>query len=141
MPKVQSALTEFLPVAGSILSNPIDANNLTSPDIIYRTLSVLGKLPEIHTLIYHMGFHPLSRWGDGRLSSESYLQSIIDVLIRVKETTCKPVILAIMPALDIDGMKDFVAVQEALVKAQFPVFHSLRQAAKAIASLIAWRRA
>jgi hypothetical protein len=37
-------------------------------------------------------------------------------------------------------MPDFLAAQEAFVKAGFPVFHSLRQAAKAMARVVAWNQ-
>jgi len=38
-------------------------------------------------------------------------------------------------------MKDFLTVQEAFVAAGLPVFHSLRQVAKAMARVVAWNRA
>jgi hypothetical protein len=37
-------------------------------------------------------------------------------------------------------MKEFLVVQEAFVKAGFPVFHSMRKLARAVARVIAWKR-
>jgi len=102
---------------------------------------VLGEVPDIHMLLYHMGFHPVTRWGDGRLSSPEFLQPAIDALAQAQKATGKPVLLALRPAPDLDGMKDFLAAQEAFVRAGFPVFHSLRQAAKAMARVVAWNQA
>ena len=139
--EVQAELKQFLPLAGAIFSNPIDATNLLFPDHISATMCVVGKVPDIHMLIYHLGFHPASRWGGGRLSSESFLRPTIDALRHAQQETGKPVLLALRPAVDLSGMKDFLAAEEAFVRAGFPVFHSLRQAAKAMARIVAWNQA
>jgi len=139
--EVQAELKQFLPLAGAIFSNPIDATNLLFPDHISATMCVVGKVPDIHMLIYHLGFHPASRWGGGRLSSAAFLQPTIDALRHAQQETGKPVLLALHPAPDLSGMKDFLAAEEAFVRAGFPVFHSLRQAAKAMARIVAWNQA
>jgi acyl-CoA synthetase (NDP forming) len=139
--EVQAELKQFLPLAGAIFSNPIDATNLLFPDHISATMCVVGKVPDIHMLIYHLGFHPASRWGGGRLSSATFLRPTIDALRHAQQETGKPVLLALRPAPDLSGMKDFLAAEEAFVQAGFPVFHSLRQAAKAMARIVAWNQA
>jgi hypothetical protein len=103
-------------------------------------MRVLGKVSEIDMLIYHLGFHPVSRWGGGRLTSPAFLQAIIDALTEAQQATGKPVLLALRPPPDQDGTKDFFAAQEAFVGAGFAVFHSLRQAAAAMARVVAWNR-
>jgi acetyltransferase len=140
-PEMQAELRQFLPLAGSIFSNPVDATDLLSPEAILATMHVISKIPNIHMLVYHLGFHPVSRWGDGRLSSAAFLQPTIDALIEVQRAADKPVLIALNPAPDLHGMKDFLTVQEAFVEAEFPVFHSLRQMAKAMARVIAWNQA
>jgi acyl-CoA synthetase (NDP forming) len=137
---IQAELQQFLPLAGSIFANPIDAPNLATPEAIAATIRVLSKLPDIHMLIYHMGFHPISRWGGGRFTSDAFLKPVIETLTKVKRESGKPVLLVLFPPLDLEGMKDFLAVQEALVGAGLPVFHSLRRAAKAMARVIAWKK-
>jgi len=139
-PEVQAELRQFLPLPGAIFGNPVDATTLTSPEAISATMRVLGNVPDIHMLIYHLGFHPASRWGDGRLSLATFLQPAIDALTQAQQATGKPVLLALRPAPDLGGMKDFLAAQEAFVGAGFPVFHSLRQAAKAMARVVAWNQ-
>jgi len=140
-PEVQAQLRQFLPMAGTIFGNPVDATNLLLPEAISATTRVLGEVLDIHMLIYHMGFHPVTRWGDGRLSSPEFLQPAIDALAQAQKVTGKTVLLALRPAPDLDGMKDFLAAQEAFVGAGFPVFHSLRQAATAMARVVAWNQA
>jgi len=137
-PEVQGELRQFLPLAGAIFSNPVDATTLVSPEAISATMRVLGRVPDIHMLIYHLGFHPSSRWGGGRLSSSTFLQPVIDALTQAQQATRKPFLLALRPAPDLGGTKDFLAAQEAFVRAGFPVFHSLGQAAKAMARIVAW---
>lgn len=139
-PEVQTELQQFLPLAGSIFVNPVDAQNLASPDAISATMGVASKLPDVHMLVYHMGFHPISRWGGGRFASEAFLQPATEALIRVQAESGKPVLLVLSPPLDLEGMKDFLAVQEAFVGAGLPIFHSLRQAAKAMARVTAWKQ-
>jgi hypothetical protein len=103
-------------------------------------MRVLGSLPEIDMLVYHLGFHPVSRWGGGLLSL-AFVQANIEALADVRQVTGKPVLLALRPAPDWGGMKDFLAAQEAFVKAGFPVFHSLYRLGAAMARVVAWKRA
>ena len=137
-PEVQAELRRLLPMAGGIFNNPVDATTLLSPEAISATMRVLGRVSEIDMLIYHLGFHPVSRWGGGRLSSAAFLQATIDALTAAQQATGKPVLLALCPAPDWDGMKDFFAAQEAFVGAGFAVFHSLHRAAAAMARVVAW---
>ena len=138
--EVQAELRQFLPLAGSIFSNPVDAPNLVSPEAISKTMRVLSKVPDINMLVYHLGFHPISRWGGGRFSSATFLKPTIDALIEVQRATGKPILMALHPAPDLDTMNDFFTAQEAFVEAGFPVFHSLHQAAKAIARVAVWNQ-
>jgi acyl-CoA synthetase (NDP forming) len=135
-PEVEAELRGLLPLAGSIFSNPVDATTLVSPGAISATMRVLGKDPQIHMLVYHLGFHPVSRWGRGLVSSLGLLRAIIQALGDARQATGKPVLLALRPPPDGDGMKDFLAAQEASVAAGFPVFHSLRRAGTAMARLV-----
>jgi acetyltransferase len=137
--EVQAELRRSLPVAGAIFSNPVDATNLATTEAMYTTMSVLGRVPDIHILVYHLGFHTLSRWG--RLSSPTFLQPAVEALTRAQQETGKPVLLALRPSPVMEGMEDFLAAQKAFVGAGFPVFYSLRQAARAMARVIAWNRA
>jgi len=138
--EVQDELKRHLPLAGSIFINPIDTPNLASPEAISVAMRVLGGVPDIHMLFYHLGFHPISGWGMGRFSQPAFIESFINALKKAKQAAGKPVLLALRPPLDINGMQEFLSVQEALVQAEFPVFHSLRQGAQAMARAIAWNR-
>ncbi len=137
--EVQGELRRFLPLAGAILSNPVDATTLLFPDAISATMRVLGGLPEIDMLVYHLGFHPVSRWGAGLASSPGFLRGAVDALTEAREATRKPVLLALRPPPVQQGAKDFFEAQEAFVGAGFPVFHSLRRAGAAMARIVAWR--
>jgi hypothetical protein len=80
-------------------------------------------------------------WGQGRLSLAAFLQPVIKALTEAQKATGKPILLALRPAPDLDGMKDFLVAQEAFVAAGFPVFHSLYQAAAAMSRIVAWNQA
>ena len=137
---VQKDLLKGLPLAGSILVNPLDTPNLVTPEAVEHAMGILGKLPEIHMIFYHLGFHPIGSWGQGRFSSETYLKQMTEAMAAARQSTGKPVLLALRPALDLVGMKEFLAAQKAFVDAGFPVFHSLGQGAKAMARIVSWNQ-
>ena len=139
-PAVQAELKQRLPTAGSIFINPLDTPNLILPEAISTALQVLGRVPEIHILIYHLGFHPLSRWGWGRLSLESFVNPALGVMKEAQRKSGKPILLALRPPQDLDGMAEFLAAQQAFVKAGFPVFYSMRRLARAMVRVIAWNK-
>jgi len=136
--EVQAELKQNLPVAGGIFINPLDTTNLIAPRAISVAMQVLGRVPDIHVLVYHLGFHPIGGWGLGRFSSESFLAPAVRVMEEAVRTTGKPVLLALRPPQGIAGMEEFLTAQEAFVKAGFPVFHSMRQLARALSRVIRW---
>jgi len=139
-PAVQAELKKRLPVAGSIFINPLDTPNLVLPEAISKAMQVMGRVPEIHLLIYHLGFHPLSRWGWGRLALENFVNPAIGVMREAQRKSGKPVLLALRPPQDLQGMAEFLAAQEAFVKAGFPVFYSMRRLARAMVRVISWNK-
>jgi acyl-CoA synthetase (NDP forming) len=139
--QVQAEMSSELPVAGSILTNPVDTTNLATPDAISTAARILARVPDVHMLLYHLGFHPISRWGYGRFSAPEFLEPTISSLLDVRESTGKPVLLALRPPLELAGMQEFLAAQAAFVEAGLPIFHSLRDAAAAMSRVVAWTRA
>jgi len=139
-PETKEELKQLLPNAGSIFGNPVDANSLLSADPISSTIQVLSRVPDINLFIYHLGFHPTSRWGDTRFASIVDLPSITSTLKKSQDLTGKPVIPVIRPPSESGGSDDFVAAQETLISSGFPVFYSMNQASKALARLIAWNK-
>jgi len=139
--EVQAELMKHLPLAGSIFTNPVDAPNLATPDAIAAALRILGRVPEVDMILYHLGFHPISRWGYGRFASAAFLEPLVASIAEVREATGKPVLMALRPPLELEGMKEFLGAEQALVAAGVPVFHSLGAAAKAISRVVPWGEA
>ena len=137
-PAVQAELKQSFPVAGSIFINPLDTLNLIVPQAISTAMQVIGRVPGIHMLIYHLGFHPISQWGLGRLSLENFVKPAIGVMKEALRKTGKPVLLALRPPQGLDGMTEFLAAQQAFAEEGFPVFYSMRQLARAMVKVIAW---
>ena len=135
---VQEELKQRLPVAGSIFANPLDTPNLAVADAVSAALEVLGRVPEIHLLVYHLGFHPISHWGLGRIGSEDFLRPSVRAMQETVRKSGKPVLLALRPPQELSGMKEFLAARQAFVKGGFPVFHSMRGLARSVARVIAW---
>jgi acyl-CoA synthetase (NDP forming) len=126
---------------GSIFTNPVDAPNLATPEAIGSALRILGRAPEIDVILYHLGFHPISRWGYGRFASAAFLEPLVSSIAEVREATGKPILMALRPPLELEGMKEFLGAEKALVAAGVPVFHSLRAAARAISRVVPWAEA
>ena len=136
---VQEELRRHLPLAGSIFTNPVDTNNMVVPDVISFTLRTVGGSPDIDMIIYHLGFHPIGSWGMGRFSTPSFLDPAIEAILGAREEIGKPVLMALRPPQDLESMKEYLTVQEALVEAGLPVFVSLRDMARAIHRIITWK--
>jgi acyl-CoA synthetase (NDP forming) len=137
---VQAELKRHLPVAGSIFTNPVDTPNLATPEAISTAVQAVAESPDIHMILYHLGFHPISRWGYGRFSSPAFLEPVIASFREITKATGKPVLLALRPPLELNGMKEFLETQEAFVRAGLPVFHSLPDATKAMSRVVAWNQ-
>jgi len=138
--QTQNELKQRLPLAGGIFVNPIDTSNMTSPEAIYIAMNILGDRPDIHMMVYHLGFHPIGSWGLGRFSAKTYQEELIDAFDKTRRKTGKPVILALKPGLDIRQMEEFLAVQAAVIEAGFPVFHSLSRMARAMVKVLSWKQ-
>jgi acetyltransferase len=137
---VREDLMGFLPGAGAIFSNPLDATSLVFPDTIYQTVKVLGESPSIDLIMYHMGFHPVTRWGNGLIASEMFLKPAVGAFHRAHQESQKPVLLVLGPTSDMPAMEEFLKVQEAFVGAGLPVFRSIEKAAMAMSKIVAWRK-
>lgn len=138
--EVQEELKRHLPIAGSIFTNPVDTPNLIDPRAIDVALRTVGAAPDIHMLVYHLGFHPIGSWGLGRFAAPSFLKPAIAAIRGARDAVGKPVLIALRPPEDLEGMKEFLATQEAFVAAGLPVFHSLRGLAGAMSRVAVWQR-
>jgi acyl-CoA synthetase (NDP forming) len=133
----QEKLKQQLPIDGSIFTNPLDTPNLATPDAVATATGILGKDPDIHMIVYHLGFHPISTWGLGRLGTETFLRPVIDSMIDAIQTNEKPILLALRPPQDLAGMEEFLTVQKAFVDAGLPIFYSLSRLARAMKRVVA----
>jgi len=136
--EVQDELKRHLPIAGSIFTNPIDTQNMIDPSTISFTLRTVGKSPDIHMIVYHLGLHPIGSWGLGRFSSPTFLEPAIEAILSAQQEIGKPVLMVLRPPQDLESMKEYLGAQEALVDAGLPVFLSLRDMARAIHRIIVW---
>ncbi len=138
--QAQAELKKFLPNAGAIFTNPLDATNLVFPEVIYQTMKAISQSPSVDIMMYHMGFHPVTRWGEGRFANDFFLKPAADAIQKAGRETNKPVILALGPASDAAGTDEQLKVQEGFVKAGLPIFRSIEKAGLAMARVEAWYR-
>jgi acyl-CoA synthetase (NDP forming) len=139
-PDIQAELRKHLPLAGSIFSNPVDSNPLTVPDIVAKTVPVVLSQPDIDMVAYHLGFHPISRWGFRGFDSEKFIGPFIKAFQSAMKASGKQVFLVMRPAPDPRGYEEFVKVEQAFSKAGIPVYISMRGAARALARVLSWKQ-
>ncbi|MBN1662045.1 MAG: CoA-binding protein [Deltaproteobacteria bacterium] len=139
-PDVRRELGKILPIAGGIFSNPLDATNIVQPDIMYQAVKAISRDPSIHMMLYHMGLHPVTRWGRGGYADASFSKPAAEALRKAHAETQKPVLLVLGPPSTPAGAEEMFRVQDAFVAAGLPVFHSLEKAALAMARVEAWHR-
>ena len=135
---LQDQLKEVLPVVGGILSNPLDTTNMATPEAITAGVRVLSGAAEIDMIVYHLGFHPISKWGMGFFTDKGYIQQIADAMKTGLGSSQKPFMVALRVPQTIEGMQEFLAVQEVFVENRLPVFHDMGDLAKALRRVIAW---
>ncbi len=138
--EVQDELKKVLPFAGGIFGNPIDAHTLTEPRAIIAAANILSRVPGIDAFVYHLGFHPISQWGNHRFDKPAFLEPLIAGFDELRQKG-KLVLVAICPAPEMHGMDEFFAAQEAFGNAGLPVFNSLHSLAVTMSRLVAWHRA
>jgi len=136
--EISKELHTFLPYTGGIFSNPIDATNLVEPQPIYRAMKVLGKSPDINMVMYHMGLHPASRWGEGRFSNDLFLKPAVEAFKKANAEIGKPVLMAMGMAADKSSMEEMLDVRDAFVRAGIPVFYEISRAAVAMSRVTEW---
>jgi acyl-CoA synthetase (NDP forming) len=140
-PDVQAQLRRFLPLAGGMFTNPLDSTAFAAdPAALAAAGGVLSSAANIGMILFHMGFHPATRWGQGRLSLPT-LQAALEGLQKEMVTrSAKPLLVVLCQPRDLRGMEEFLRVQEMFVQARFPVFYSLGRVGRAMAQVIAWQR-
>jgi acyl-CoA synthetase (NDP forming) len=137
--QTQDELKKVLPVDGGIFTNPLDTSNMTLPGAIAAAFDILGRSGEVDMIVYHLGFHAISMWGRNRLSSLEYLSDLTDVMKKAWNQYRKPILLALRPAQNEEGMPEFLTVQKAFVDAGFPVYYSLSNLALSVRRVIDWK--
>ena len=117
-------LYSFFSLVGGSCRNPIDTDIGYNRRFLERVLKILADDPNIDNLIL------MARVGTF-LYSESMGSSDIEIVHRVRESTGKP-ILAVIPYVTPDEMKEWVGVVSRYQDGGVPVFPSIRRAAIAL---------
>ncbi len=137
---LQDQLKQVLPVAGSILSNPLDTPNMATPEAIAAGIGVLSGASDIDMIVYHMGFHPISRWGVGLFSDKGRIRQMAEAIKDGLGSSGMPLMLTIRVPQSLEGMKEFLTVQEVFVELGFPVFNAMGEMARAMRRVINWQQ-
>lgn len=135
---LQDQLKQVLPVAGSILSNPLDTPNMATPEAIQAGIGVLANAADIDIIVYHLGFHPISKWGMGFFAARERIQQIVDAMRVGLGSSGKTFLIAMRAPQTLAGMQEFLTAQEVFVENGLPVFHAMGDLARAMCRVIDW---
>lgn len=141
----QEALREFTPVAGTSVRNPVDTMALFQPEMLQKTLQVIGEAENIDVIMFHTGFNRgNSRWtmaASQNLDKDAYMDGLIRQMAAARDNSGTPIVVVLRPPGDIEGMESISAFQEKCWRAGFPVFQTIPKAAAALAAAYHWRLA
>ena len=135
---LQDKLKAVLPVAGSIFCNPLDTTNMASPEAIEAGIGVLSGADDIDMIVYHMGFHPISRLGIGFFSDKGKIQAMVEAMKAGVGSSGKSLILTVRVPQQLEAVKELLTIQEIFIDAGFPVFNTMGDMARAMRRVIDW---
>ena len=126
--------------AGRIFGNPLDINFPTA-EIILNSVKTIADCKQIDLLLIHMGF---DSWGlSNEIDRKNMLAPYVQSIFNLKKLINKPLVV-VLHSLVTDEAKQFTTeAYMRLRKAGFPMYTSIRQAAKAINKFIQyheWRQ-
>jgi len=124
-----SLLKSILPLAGTILRNPLDIGWLGGNfKLLEKALAAVAADPNIDLIIIH---HPVQRVV--ALMPKEWAQAMTDVFIRLRKQQPKPVVIISAPGFPTTSEQ--WEIEQELATAQIPVYPNLEGAAKAIAKV------
>ncbi|MEE9286306.1 MAG: CoA-binding protein, partial [Dehalococcoidia bacterium] len=96
--RVQAQLRELVPVAGTIIRNPIDATDILEPTKLEQILRIAGQAENIDVIIYHLnigwGRHMSSR-NTTSVDPDQRAHLTMDAMLRAREATGKPIVVTL----------------------------------------------
>ena len=117
---------------GTVLSNPVDLSD-QGWDVTYGCAKVILDYDDVDLLIFQLSIDQFPSPFHGR---DSVFNSLIENIIKVRRETHKPVAVVIHSATSPDGYHLAFDLKQKCTEAWLPVYHSLSNAAKAIARFL-----
>jgi acyl-CoA synthetase (NDP forming) len=140
---VQQKLRDFTPTAGTSVRNPVDTSVGWGPEGLkpmLDTIRIVAESANVDYVLYHTSYS----WGAMRAEGPSIVEVAAEAaqgLGAVSRETAKPIVcVARIPTTEL-GMAGTLSFQQSVAGEGLPVFNSVRDAAVAVARMIAWQRA
>jgi len=115
--------------AGNILKNPLDLSSVNFDESFYKITRRLALYEEIDFIIAHV---PLGIVLPFAMSSNSVLDFLTDVTIKLNSEVNKPVAMVLHSVVSSENWKATLNAQQKCYEAGLPVYNSIAGAAKAI---------
>ena len=138
----QAALSEFTPVAGTSVRNPVDTNvgfGPEGPKLMQQTLRLIAEAPNIDVIMLQaaIGWGPSRR--SGGADQVEHAKQIAASTAEVVESFGKPVVMLVRPPVTTEVMEATVAFREEAATRGLAVFGSVRNAALALRRRLDWQ--
>lgn len=142
-PETKQLLSEFIPVAGTSINNPIDTN-MGTPEVALKTLRIVAAAPTNDIIIASPSLTPRSQPGDPKPSPEErekqaqeQIQSVIETYTRTQDETGKPIVALVRDrgaSLEVSDL-----FQQEAYRAGIATYPTVARAARAISLMLKWR--
>ncbi len=125
--EMRNRISEFTPLAGNILRNPIDySQSMMEPEKLLKTVHIISRWEKIDFLIW---FQDLA-WIP--LHAMDYIHVILDGIIKESRAALKPIGFIIRTDISPEQTKKVHLFVQKCVSAKLPVYYSFASAAHAI---------
>ena len=138
--EVRDKIMEFTPQVGNIIKNPIDSQLMfRDPALFVDTVRIVSEWDEIDLVIaLLMSTDVFPSFGE-----TSMYGLLVDTMLDSCKASAKPIAVMIQPGIRPEMTREAFDAQQQFVSLNFPVFHSVAQAANAVNKFInywRWKR-
>jgi len=125
--EMRNRISEFTPLAGNILRNPIDySQSMMEPEKLLKTVRIVSQWEKIDFLIWFLDLAWIP------LHAMDRIHAILDGIIKESRAAVKPIAFVIRTDISPEQTKKVHLFVQKCVSANLPVYYSFASAAHAI---------
>lgn len=137
-PHLQEELSQFIPVAGTSVRNPLDTHVLHDHDKFLQLAAVLSRATDIHVLVVIARID----WAVGRPNADmdAFINQTVRTCVEGQRQAGRPLAVALTPPAKPEVMEAMLGFQQRAADAGLAVYPTVQRALEAIALAWGWHR-